>query len=179
MPNEASERGQIFFHRGDLSKAKYWFEQAVQEARTASSSESLVHALGNLGNVYALLEQYEQAETCYREILNLKRSPRCSRALVKASAPTRMITKAMKRMRISMTDPKYLLYPPASQSLLSLGENQRLEFYVKISGPLSVATFQVISSFRGLSHLTWASLVKPRFSCLVPILSTTLLRWRA
>ena len=49
--------------------------QAVEEARATGPSESLIQALGNLGNVYALLEHYEQklAENLYRELLAVQR----------------------------------------------------------------------------------------------------------
>ena len=72
--NPASQQGQIYMKRGNLSQACKWFEQAVQEAREQQHLESLSAALGNLGNVSALMEHYDKAEACYQEILAIQRT---------------------------------------------------------------------------------------------------------
>src|ERR687898_1796102 len=74
MSGSASRLGEIFLHRGDLGKARYWYEQARDEAKQMNSPKTLSDALGNLGNVCALLKCYHQAEACYREILEIQRS---------------------------------------------------------------------------------------------------------
>ncbi len=38
------------------------------------SPQALSEALGNLGNVCALSENFEQAEACYREVLDIQRT---------------------------------------------------------------------------------------------------------
>ena len=74
MPSSAARRGEIFLHRGDLTQARRWYEQAVTEARDAGSLKALSDALGNLGNVCALLEDHTQAEAYYREVLEIQRT---------------------------------------------------------------------------------------------------------
>ena len=74
MPSSASRRGEIFLHRGDLTQARLWYEQAVTEARGGGPLKALSDALGNLGNVCALLEDHTQAEACYREVLEIQRT---------------------------------------------------------------------------------------------------------
>ena len=73
MPSSASRRGEIFLHRGDLTQARLWYAQAVTETRDLESPKALSDALGNLGNVCALLEDFQQAEACYREVLDIQR----------------------------------------------------------------------------------------------------------
>ena len=63
----------FIFNRGDLTNARYWYEQAVTEAKATGSHQDISHALGNLGNVYALLEDYSSAEAHYREVLEIQR----------------------------------------------------------------------------------------------------------
>ncbi|MEE9233797.1 MAG: tetratricopeptide repeat protein, partial [Nitrospirales bacterium] len=72
--NSASQQGHIYMKRGNLSQALRWFTQAVEEAREQHHMESLSAALGNLGNVSALMEEYDDAETCYKEILSIQRT---------------------------------------------------------------------------------------------------------
>ena len=74
MTTHASQQAQIYLHRGNLTQAQYWYARAVDEARTDGTRESLASALGNLGNVYALLEDFDQAEACYQEILSIQRT---------------------------------------------------------------------------------------------------------
>ena len=69
--NNASRLGEIFFHRGDLLKAREWYGKAVHEARQRGSHDELTHMLGNLGNVHALLEDHVTAEAHYQELLTL------------------------------------------------------------------------------------------------------------
>lgn len=74
MPSQASRRGEIFLHRGNLTQARHWYEQAVIEGRNEGSPKDLSDALGNLGNVCALLQDHQKAEECYREVLEIQRT---------------------------------------------------------------------------------------------------------
>jgi tetratricopeptide (TPR) repeat protein len=74
MTTHAAQQAQIYLHRGNLTQAQYWCTQAVDEARTQGTWDTLASALGNLGNVYALLEDFQQAEACYQEVLTIQRS---------------------------------------------------------------------------------------------------------
>jgi len=65
-------RGRIFLHRGDLERARFWYEQAVKADREKGDAQMLSDSLGNLGNVCAMRGDYEQAERCYREVLDLQ-----------------------------------------------------------------------------------------------------------
>ena len=71
--SHASQRANIHLHRGNLSQARHWCEEALKEARKSESSQDLISALGNLGNVCAQLEEYAEAEACYHEVLSLQR----------------------------------------------------------------------------------------------------------
>lgn len=71
--SDASQRAQIHLHRGNLAQARHWCEEAVKEARKNESSQNLISALGNLGNVCAQLGEYAEAEACYHEVLSLQR----------------------------------------------------------------------------------------------------------
>ena len=73
MTSNASQRAQIHLHRGNLTQARYWCEEAVKEARNNETGQSLISALGNLGNICAQLGEYTQAEACYHEVLTLQR----------------------------------------------------------------------------------------------------------
>ena len=73
MPSKAAHQGQIYLHRGNLPQARFWFAQAVQEARATDTQETLASALGNLGNVCALSGEHAEAEGCYREVLDSQR----------------------------------------------------------------------------------------------------------
>lgn len=71
--SHASQRAQIHLHRGNLSQARHWCEEAVKEARNNETDQTLISALGNLGNVCAQLGEYAEAEACYHEVLSLQR----------------------------------------------------------------------------------------------------------
>ena len=71
--SHALQRANIHLHRGNLSQARHWCEEAVKEARNSDPGEALIAALGNLGNVCAQLEEYAEAEACYHEVLSLQR----------------------------------------------------------------------------------------------------------
>lgn len=71
--SHAAQRAQIHLHRGNLSQARHWCEEAVKEARNSDTSPALIAALGNLGNVCAQLGEYAEAEACYHEVLSLQR----------------------------------------------------------------------------------------------------------
>lgn len=71
--SHASQRAHIHLHRGNLSQARHWCEEAVQEARNSDTGQDLIAALGNLGNVCAQLGEYAEAEACYHEVLSLQR----------------------------------------------------------------------------------------------------------
>lgn len=71
--SHALQRANIHLHRGNLSQARHWCEEAVKEARNNDTGEALIAALGNLGNVCAQLEEYAEAEACYHEVLSLQR----------------------------------------------------------------------------------------------------------
>jgi len=74
MTTNASRQGEIYLHRGNLTQAQYWYAQAVDEARAEGTWDLLASALGNLGNVYALMEDFHQADTCYQEVLTIQRT---------------------------------------------------------------------------------------------------------
>ena len=74
MTTHASQQAEIYLHRGNLTQAQYWYALAVDEARADGTWESLASALGNLGNVYGLLDNFDRAEACYQEILSIQRT---------------------------------------------------------------------------------------------------------
>ena len=71
--SHASQRARIHLHRGNLTQARHWYGEAVQEARNNETGQALTTALGNLGNVCAQLGEYAEAEACYHEVLTLQR----------------------------------------------------------------------------------------------------------
>src|SRR5690242_11269810 len=74
MSDVHKHRARIFLHRGDLTQAKAAWEYAVEEDRSANDPQALSTSLGNLGNTCALLEDFDAAERCYREVLDLQRT---------------------------------------------------------------------------------------------------------
>src|SRR5438094_4206609 len=72
MAEADKQRGRIFLHRGDLAQARLCYEQALKDDRQ-DDSRALSDTLGNLGNVCAMLGDYQEAEQCYREILDIQR----------------------------------------------------------------------------------------------------------
>lgn len=58
MSEYDKHKGRIFLHRGDLGRARYWYEQALKGDRESGGSEALTESLGNLGNVCALMGDF-------------------------------------------------------------------------------------------------------------------------
>ncbi len=74
MAEDHKHRARIFLHRGDLAQARAAWEAAVEEDRAANDVRELSNSLGNLGNTCALMEDFDTAERCYREVLDLQRT---------------------------------------------------------------------------------------------------------
>src|SRR5678810_1348366 len=74
MSEDHKHRARIFLHRGHLAQARAAWEAAVQDDRLGNDVQELSNSLGNLGNACALLEDFETAEHCYREVLEIQRT---------------------------------------------------------------------------------------------------------
>ena len=74
MSEAHKHRARIFLHRGDLVQARAAWEAAVEEDRSTNDLGELSNSLGNLGNACALCEDFDTAERCYREVLDLQRT---------------------------------------------------------------------------------------------------------
>jgi len=74
MADAHKHRARIFLHRGDLAQARAAWEAVVEEDRAANDVRELSNSLGNLGNTCALIEDFDAAERCYREVLDLQRT---------------------------------------------------------------------------------------------------------
>ena len=74
MSEAHKHRARIFLHRGDLVQAKAAWEAAVEEDRSTNDLRELSNSLGNLGNACALTEDFDAAERCYREVLDIQRT---------------------------------------------------------------------------------------------------------
>ena len=81
MSDDHKHRARIFLHRGDLVQAKTAWEAAVTDDRRANNQRELSNSLGNLGNTYALMNEYEAAEQCYREVLAIQRTEQNAHAI--------------------------------------------------------------------------------------------------
>jgi len=66
-------QGTLFLHRGNMEGARRCFESALEEVRRSNDVQVLTAVLGNLGNVYAVLNEKERARSLYREILKHQR----------------------------------------------------------------------------------------------------------
>src|SRR5439155_13401751 len=65
MAEADKQKGRIFLHRGDLAQARVCYEQALKDDRQDDSPQALSDTLGNLGNICAMLGDYQEAERCY------------------------------------------------------------------------------------------------------------------
>src|SRR4026207_65114 len=74
MSEAHKHRARIFLHRGDLVQARAAGEPAVEEDRSTNDLGELSNSLGNLGNTCALCEDFDAAERCYREVLDIQRT---------------------------------------------------------------------------------------------------------
>lgn len=81
MSDDHKHRARIFLHRGDLVQARAAWEAAVADDRISAHGRELSNSLGNLGNTCALLNDYSEAERCYREVLSLQRSEQNTHAI--------------------------------------------------------------------------------------------------
>src|SRR6185503_10006106 len=81
MSEAHKHRARIFLHRGDLVQARAAWEAAVEEDRSTHDLRELSNSLGNLGNACALCEDFDAAERCYREAMDLLRTLNDHRAL--------------------------------------------------------------------------------------------------
>jgi tetratricopeptide (TPR) repeat protein len=81
MSDDDKHRARIFLHRGDLLQARNAWEAAVADDRECDDKRELSNSLGNLGNTCALLHEFDQAERCYREVLELQRTERDRHAI--------------------------------------------------------------------------------------------------
>jgi tetratricopeptide (TPR) repeat protein len=70
---DAYVKGTLLLHRGDLEGARQSFETAREEVRGSKDPRLLTAVLGNLGNVYAALDEKEKARSLYREVLEHQR----------------------------------------------------------------------------------------------------------
>lgn len=69
MSEYDKHKGGIFLHRGDLARARHWYEQALRDDRQSGTADALTETLGNLGNVclgktYLLTGKRREAEKC-------------------------------------------------------------------------------------------------------------------
>ena len=76
MSENDTHRARIFLHRGDVPQARAAYEQAVHDDRHGTNPQALADSLGNLGNVCAMMDDYEMANRCYREVLTIQREQR-------------------------------------------------------------------------------------------------------
>ncbi len=81
MSEDDKHRARIFLHRGDLPRAREAWEAAVADDRLFGDKRTLSNSLGNLGNTCALQQDFEKAECCYREVLDLQRTERDRHAI--------------------------------------------------------------------------------------------------
>ena len=81
MSEAHKHRARIFLHRGDLVQAKAAWEAAVEEDRSTNDLRELSNSLGNLGNACALTEDFDAAERCYREVLDIQRTEQNQHAI--------------------------------------------------------------------------------------------------
>lgn len=73
---DAYVQGTLLLHRGDLEGARRCFETAREAVRESNDPRLVAAVLGNLGNIYAALDDKERARSLYREILDrLRRDP--------------------------------------------------------------------------------------------------------
>ncbi len=76
MTSNASQRAHVHLHRGNLTQARHWREEAVREARNNETGQSPTAASGSLGNVCAQSGEYAEAEARCHEVLSLQRHER-------------------------------------------------------------------------------------------------------
>lgn len=67
------ELGELARNTHDLSAAQEHYEQAVALLRSADDQLKLAHTIRHLGDVHAAREQWQEAEQCFTEALDIYR----------------------------------------------------------------------------------------------------------
>jgi len=84
--NELRALGESARRRRDLAVAREYYEEAAELLRNSTDQMRFAHTVRHLGDVYAELHNWSNAESCFVEALNIYRGQPSSRLLDFANA---------------------------------------------------------------------------------------------